>query len=242
MLEYKMEVIPHTTQCDFNNDLKASGIVDILQDAARLHIQKLGYDDVEMKKLGYCWVLTYECFEVVKRIPKLGEKIIVNTWPHEKRKLEYDREIEIRDEFNNLLVKSYTNWVIIDREKRNLVRANEVIIEGEFKGNINYSGPCKRKINLGKGNILNTYFHKVELTDLDTNMHVNNAKYLDFIMNSMTIEEYSQIHYLELAFYHEALLYDEIKVIHFKNEENLDCYRGLIKDIICFEAIIKLNK
>ena len=153
MLEFQMEVMPHTTQCDFNNELRASGIVDILQDAARLHIQKLGYDDEAMKKLGYCWVLTYECYEVL-RMPKLGERLIVNTWPHPKRKLEYDREIEIRDINNNLLVKSYTNWVIIDREKRSLARANDVIIDGEFKGEINYQGPCKRKLNLGSGKIL----------------------------------------------------------------------------------------
>lgn len=239
MLEYKMEVIPHTTQCDYNNTLRASGIVDILQDAARLHIQKLGYDDEAMKKLGYCWVLTYECYEVISRMPVLGEKLHVNTWPHEKRKLEYDREIEIRDESDNLLVKSYTNWVVIDREKRTLARAPEVIIEGDFKGNINYQGPCKRKLNLGNGNVLDTHYHKVVLTDLDANIHVNNAKYLDFIMNSMTLDTYKPFKSLELAFLHEARLGDEIKIEHFINEDNLNCYRGYVNDLICFEAIIK---
>jgi len=239
MLEYKMVVMPHTTQCDFNNELRASGIVDILQDCARLHIQQLGYDDEAMKKLGYCWVLTYECYEVVSRMPHLGEKLHVNTWPHEKRKLEYDREIEIRDEFDNLLIKSYTNWVIIDREKRILTKAPEVIIDGEFKGNINYEGPCKRKINLGRGDIINSYIHKVELTDLDANIHANNAKYLDFIMNSMNLEDYKPFKSLELAFLHEARLGDEIKIDHFINEENIDCYRGYIKDLVCFEAKIK---
>ena len=239
MLEYKMEVIPHTTQCDFNNELRASGIVDILQDAARLHIQKLGYDDSEMAKLGYCWVLTYETYEVVSRMPKLGEILHVNTWPHEKRKLEYDREIEIRDKNDNLLVKSYTNWVIIDREKRTLTRANEVVIDGEFKGNINYEGPCKRKINLGTGDIIDTHYHKVELTDLDANIHVNNAKYLDFIMNSMTLDDYKQFKSLELSFVHEARLGDEIKIDHFINENNKNCYKGYVNDNVCFEAIIE---
>jgi len=238
MLEFQMEVMPHTTQCDFNNELRASGIVDILQDAARLHIQKLGYDDEAMKKLGYCWVLTYECYEVL-RMPKLGERLIVNTWPHPKRKLEYDREIEIRDINNNLLVKSYTNWVIIDREKRSLARANDVIIDGEFKGEINYQGPCKRKLNLGSGKILDNYIHEVTLTDLDANIHVNNAKYLDFIMNSMKFEDYKPFKSLELSFVHEARLNDKIKIEHFINENNENCYRGFVNELICFEAIIK---
>lgn len=239
MLEYKMTVMPHTTQCDFNNELRASGIVDILQDCARLHIQQLGYDDDAMKKLGYCWVLTYETYELVSRMPKLGEILKVNTWPHEKRKLEYDREIEIRDQNDNLLIKAYTNWVIIDREKRTLTRAPEVIISGEFKGNINYEGPCKRKLILGNGEILDTHYHKVSLTDLDANLHANNAKYLDFIMNSINLENYKFFKKVELAFVHEARLNDEIRIEHFINEANLNCYRGYVGDLVCFEAIIE---
>lgn len=238
MLEYTMKVMPHTTQCDYHNELRASGIVDILQDAARLHIQALGYDDEAMAKLGYCWVLTYETYEVVTRMPQLGEILTVNTWPHEKKKLEYNREIEIRDKDDNLLVKCYTNWVVIDREKRSLTRAPEVVIEGEYKGNINYEGPCKRKLNLGSGDILDTHYHKVELTDLDPNIHVNNAKYLDFIMNSMDLNTYKPFKSLELSFVHEARMGDEIKIEHFINENNENCYRGYVADKICFEAII----
>ena len=49
MLFHTMNVMCHTTQCDFNNDLRASGIVDILQDAARIQCDILGYDEKKMK-------------------------------------------------------------------------------------------------------------------------------------------------------------------------------------------------
>ncbi len=238
MLFHTMNVMCHTTQCDFNNDLRASGIVDILQDAARMHIDKLGYAEDKMKELGYYWVLTYECYEVVSRMPKLGEIIKVNTWPHPKRKLEYDREIEIRDLNDNLLIKAYTNWVIIDREKRRISKAEDVIIDGDFKTLGNYNEPCKRKLNLGDYPLLDSYEYKVKLSDLDSNIHVNNAKYLDFIMNSMTIDSYKAFKKIELSFVKEARLDDIITINHYKNEEGLDCYKGFVNNELCFEAII----
>ena len=230
----------HTTHCDFKSYLRPCAALDFFQDMASSHAELIGvgYDNIMSK--GYFWVVLYEQMEVVSRLPLVHEDIIVKTWPKARYKLEFEREYEMCDLDGNVLVKGVSNWVLLDAKTRMISKATDVEFDGEYFDKANYLEKQKRKLNLNLDNYDVEYKHKVSLSDLDCNMHMNNAKYADIIFNMQKPEGYKLWKKLEIAFIKEARLNEEITVRHQIIDGN-NCYKGYINDEPCFEAILYLE-
>lgn len=233
--ELKFKV--HTTQCDFKEYLRAYAALDFFQDLAWLHAEEIGVGYQDTLNHNLAWVVMYEQFEVVSRLPKFGETVIVKTWPKERGRLECLREYEICDENNNLMIKGISNWVLINIGKRTLSRGSEIKFNGEYLDKTNYPEKQKRKLDLNDEGIDYSYSYKVLLSDIDTNHHMNNSKYLDIIHNMQDMDSYKLWDKVEIAFIHEAKINDIINVKRFK-DDNKDCYKGYVNDVACFEAIV----
>ena len=78
------------------------------------------------------------------------------------------------------------------------------------------------------------------MTDLDHNLHLNNARYLDIVYNMMIENGKKEIKKCEIAYISEARLDDIIHVKYFKID-NKDCYQGFVNDELCFEAILEME-
>lgn len=215
-----------------NDIVKHSTILDYFQDIAGMQANDMhiGYQDV---KDSYLWILLYIRFDVVSRLPHFGEEVDVITWPKPKGKLEYEREYEIRSKDNELLITGISNWCLIDSKTRMIKRA-ELDYEGEMYPNTNYEAKSPRKLGLELGDVIDEYNYKVLMTDLDHNMHMNNARYLDIIYNMGNASDYKK---LEIAYLHEAKLNEIINVKHFK-DDIYDCYIGYVNGEKCFEVKI----
>lgn len=218
------------------NDVDLNGvatmyfIADKFQGIASRHADEInvGFDDVY--KLGLLWVVMYEKYEVVSKLPALGDEIIVRTWPKKRNRLEFEREFELLDSNNNILVKGISNWCLIDVEKRMISKATNVNFIGEYYDFTRYNEKSKRKLNLDDSNLVNYYSYTVISSDLDRNNHMNNAKYIN-VINKIKNKKWNII---EIAFIHEARLNDEIK-IYYDNSS----YKGYVNNNLCFEAMIK---
>lgn len=215
-----------------NDIVKHSTILDYFQDIAGMQANEMhmGYRDV---KDSYLWILLYIRFDVVSRLPHFGEEVDVITWPKPKGKLEYEREYEIRSKDNELLITGISNWCLIDSKTRMIKRA-ELDYEGEMYPNTNYQAKSPRKLGLELGDVIDEYNYKVLMTDLDHNIHMNNARYLDIIYNMGNASDYKK---LEIAYLHEAKLNEIINVKHFK-DGIYDCYIGYVNGEKCFEVKI----
>ena len=224
-----------TGECDFKDYIRPATIFDYFQNLARLGAAdaKVGLED--MLKKGYLWVVLYQEIEVVKRIPKYDEEVIIKSWPKPKRRIEYNREFELCDLDNNLLIKGISNWVVIDTTHRMISKAEDVIFDGEFYTRTNYNEPAKRKLGLVLDNPIKEYKYQVKLSDIDVNGHMNNNKYLDIIFNMNDFNDYKCFKKVEIAYLHEARINDEIIVKEFI-KDNYKCFISYVNDNICFEA------
>lgn len=218
-------------KCDVNkcNEATMFFIADKFQSIASHHADEIGVGFDSVYKLGYFWVVMYENYEVVSRLPKLGEEVIIRTWPKPRNRLEFEREYEMLDVDNNLLVKGISNWCLIDINKRMISKALDVSFIGEYVSFTRYSEKTKRKLNLNDLNFVNYYLYKVTFDDIDRNNHMNNAKYF----NVITRINNAKWNKAEIAFIHEARLDDEVKVYY-------DCknFKGYVNGNLCFEAIV----
>ena len=106
---------------------------------------------------------------------------------------------------------------------------------GEMRDYHNYEEKSKRKLDLKCDSYLIEEDYKVRKTDLDHNLHMNNARYLDIVFNMVDFNAKK----VEIAFIKEARLGDTINVKYYKDENQNHSFIGLIDGAKCFECIIK---
>lgn len=230
----------YTTHCDFKSYIRPCAVLDLFQELASTHAENIGVGYDALIEKGYFWVILYEQMEIVRRLPKVHEEVVVKTWPKERYKLEFEREYEICDLEGNVLVKGISNWVLLDCNSRTISKALDVEFNGEYLNKANYSEKQKRKLNLNLDEFDDLYDYTVSLVDLDCNMHMNNARYADIIFNMQSPENYRLWKKLEIAFIKEARLNDKITVKH-KSVNQEEHYKGFINGEACFEAILYLE-
>ena len=218
-----------------NDNVKYSTILDYFQDIAGMQADEIGIGFKQIVTKGFFWILLYTEFEVVKKLPDFGDEVDVITWPKPKGKIEYEREYEIRDKNDELLIKGISNWCLIDSKTRTLRRA-EIDYEGEMYPYTNYNNKTPRKLNLVEHDVIKEYDYKVLMTDLDHNMHMNNARYLDIVYN-MKVDKARNYKKVEIAFIHEAKL-DEIVHVKYYKDGIYDNYIGYVNGERCFEVRI----
>ena len=236
----KKEINRYVNSCllDFNNEIRPAGIFDIFQDIAKNHVTDLGYSFYNMYELGYYWVLLSQEYKVVSRLPLFNEEIKIVTYPKKRVKLEFEREFEIRDKDDNLLIIANSNWVVIDIKNRMLSKAKNIEFEGEYYQNIHFTDKPIRRLNLNPNNVIEEFNYKVLLSDIDSNHHMNNAKYLDVIYNMKNLDNYHNYKEVKMAYVKEAKLDDIINVKYYQ-EDGYECYVGYVDGNVCFEAKLK---
>lgn len=203
---YKKKYIVQPSETDFRRQLKLSSLFSYLQDMATEHAYNIGVGrDVLQKKYGIIWVLNRVKGEVI-RYPMFKEEITIETWPEPPEKVQFNRNFLVYDKDGNIIVRAFSQWVVIDFITRKLRRSS--IIEEEFpkvdrerdidctQGKIKPSG----KLNL-------SYKKTVGYSDIDINEHLNNAKYIDYIMDCFSLENHKKysVKSIDIDYMHEAL-------------------------------------
>ena len=231
-----------TKDVNLDDYIRPSSVLDYFQDIAGLHANEIGVGYQDALKKNVLWIILYEKFEVVKRVPKYGEDVYVYTWPKKGDKVFFYREYEIKDINDELLVKGVSTWCLINSETRRIERANKLEFPGEFYSKENYAYKMPHHLGLVPNNVIKEYQYKVLLTDLDHNCHLNNARYLDIIYNSGIYKGRGYFKDVEIAFIHEAKLDDIINLKYYKNENGKDCFVGYVNDEVIFEAILTMEE
>jgi len=197
---------------DFYRKLKLSSLFNYFQDIASLHAEKLGLGVEELReKQGVTWVLVKMLVQM-DRFPVLNEEIIIETWPVEPKRLEFERDFFIKAaDGNNILGRASSSWVIMDVESRE-IRRTEL-----FPANL--PDFCKERAiegRIGKikanGQLQHVYNKIVGYSDIDINGHLNNSKYIDYITDCFSIEKHGQytVDTIQVNYSSEALAGDSI--------------------------------
>ncbi|MDD2431681.1 MAG: thioesterase [Firmicutes bacterium] len=199
---------------DFNNRLKLSALFGYLQDVASLHSESLSMGFCEMtQKYNKTWVLMRARLEI-SRIPRLNEEISIETWPQTPKKLDVERDFLVRDKNQNIIAKASSIWVVLDLKTRRLSKLD--FIAKDFPEIISDRALSNK---LGKlsafGDLKSVYKKVVGYSDIDVNGHLNNTKYVDYIMDCFPIDTHKRyiVKALELNFITEALCGDTIQLL-----------------------------
>lgn len=186
--------------------LSLSSAVHYMQDCSTFQSEELGVGVEPMKEMGRAWFLSAWQIEI-GRMPKLMEEITIGTWANGFKAMYGYRNFVIRDQAGADLVRAASTWVYMNVEtgRPERVSAETVAVYGEEPPlDMEEAG---RKIQLPE-EIQEYPSFPVRKAQIDTNGHVNNAKYVE--MAQEWLPAASDIRRLRVAYQHAARYGDVI--------------------------------
>ena len=206
---------------DFKKRLKLSSLFHYLQDTASLAVDDLGIGINTLKeKFNVTWILIRIRVEIIRN-PELDEQITIETYPQKPKAIELERDFIVKDQHGNIIIRAISTWIIMDIEKRRIRKSS--LIDIEYPPFIE-----ERAIDceLGKiaqfDNLELAYDKSIGYNDIDFNGHLNNIKYIDFIMECYSLENHSKyvLKTFEINYINEVLPEDTLLI--YKDSSKVD--------------------
>jgi medium-chain acyl-[acyl-carrier-protein] hydrolase len=189
----------HSFDVDAFDTLALPVLAGYLQEVAGRHATELGCGLDALRARGLTWVLMRQRLEVPQGIT-LGDELEVETWPSGIERLLVSREFVVR-RAGGEVARSSTAWLVVDVATRRPVRPDEVLAAA-LRPRAEALAPVPRRLPEPAAGALEHAF-RVRFKDIDANLHVNNASYLAWALESITPERWraqrpaaAEVHYL----------------------------------------------
>jgi len=210
-------------ETDINKKLAPGYLLAFFQDTAIGHSASLGYgiDRLLKEKRGWA-ILNWHI--VINRMPG-REKVDIKTWCGKCRRLQAERSFTAEGTDGELLAYAVTNWAFMDLDKRrpSIIPSD---MEEVFKSDIpsvienekyRIRRPQEEEFTYGDSFV-------VTRSDLDTNDHVNNTRYLVWAADCVDDDIYydHDLTDIKVTYRKEAKKGDEIiskKAVYYNDNE-----------------------
>lgn len=178
---WKEELSIKSYETDCFGKLKLSSLFNDFQEVAGNHASALGAGYTALQKIGLFWVLSRAMVRIA-RLPSWGESVTLRTWPKGQDGLLFVRDFRMTSGSGETLLEASTGWLLLDTQhnKPHMADALPISIPPNEGGHA-IEGPLK-KIRPLQGD-KSEFERKVLLSDLDVNNHVNNARYVEWILD-----------------------------------------------------------
>ena len=233
IMKYKTKITLYNSYFDVNGCLTAKSILSIFQDVASIHAEEIGVGYEKMVQNNLFWVLSRVKFDILK-MPKINQIVEVETWPHIKGRIDFDRDVRILSEDGEVLIIGTSKWCVIDATSRTLQRTDNINYEGEYCLDVNYEGSFM-KIICPKENLIKQFSYNVKFSDLDNNKHMNNTNYANLVLNSIVNKNIS---HFEINYLRECKINDNIDIFA-TSKENEEYIIGKNNENETFIAYVK---
>ena len=234
MKTYEERIRLTTRDCDMNGKWRISAIQEAMQEAAGMHSMLLGCGRDELLKKNIVWVLSRSEMHI-DRYPELGETVTVSTFPMPTRIRFFPRYFIFTDEHGDLIGKAGTLWLLLDTQTRQMLPPGDVA--RLIPDNTDLSVPMNLPATVGQlqGEEFVTEYTPV-YTDLDVNGHVNNARYADWLCNTLGIDTMRRYEPESVILnYNREVLPDQRVVLHRVMKDRQYRLTGYVDDAIAFD-------
>lgn len=185
---FKKSYEVHSYDTEPNGKLRPDALLSYLQDIAGYHASKLSFGRDDLLQQNKFWALARIIFKL-RSTPSWNDTIIIKTWPKGLDKIFAIRNFQICNNEGDVLGEASSSWVILDVDSRRPVRPGLNLAEyGQNNPIKGFSCLPAEKLQEVSNNAYTSPVNKVRLTDLDVNMHVNNAKYLQWVLDTYPLD------------------------------------------------------
>lgn len=163
---------------DAFGEVRGSALLRLLQETATRASSDAGFDGAYYQRTGTMWIVRRTTLTLVAPA-RYGERLDVRTWIADFRRVRSQREYEVRAD-ERLVALASTDWVYVDRARGRPRRVPEEW-EQIFMPS---TADAARRVPFVETSVppsATTLERRVEMHDLDSLRHVNNANYLDYV-------------------------------------------------------------
>jgi len=174
------------TDVDFNDYLKLSSLLSVMEESACASADELGfgYSVLQPQKIGF--ILSNWYLELFRPI-KLGDVLSVHTWPIKPGKIIALRDFELYVGEEKVGVAT-SRWCLVDLNSFSMLNTSFAFpAEMTYNENraVDFVGWKIPRIADGRL----AYVKAMSYSDYDHYNHVNNTRYGDFLMDVFSVEE-----------------------------------------------------
>ncbi len=173
MYEYKSRV--RYSECDRFGRLSIAGVINYLQDTATLHSEDKGVGLSYLAERNMGWVVTNYTMRITE-FPKMGEEIIIKTYPHSMKSCVAYRSFEMIDGKGERFAEVISTWALMNIQEMKPVKAPEEMLEAYMPLVCPDFSPATVKVK-PEGEEERVGGFTVSEAEIDTNGHMNNGAY-----------------------------------------------------------------
>lgn len=200
-----------------------------LQETAWNHAHRIGIGYSDLAQKGHFWILSRLAIEM-KEYPGWGEKIRVRTWLLESSRLFAFRDFSILKEDGKVIGGAKSAWVVLDFKTRKPQRIEPFLKRLTPLPDQQGAGIKLDKLLAPEDSVEEASFI-VRYSDLDIHQHVNNARYIEWVLDSYSFEMHQthQIATFEVNFLAESNFGDELLI---RTEQKKDALLTFLHTIL----------
>jgi acyl-ACP thioesterase len=210
---WKEQRLVESFDVDIRGRLRPQTLFAYLLNAAWNHAQGTGYGYDELSARNQMWVLI-KMQLVVRRQPKWGDRVAIETWGKRIEKLYALRDFTAASATGEKMISATSSWMVLDktsgRPRRLAQRADGFPWQPERE---ELETNLQRVPELQSGAQIADF--RVQFSDIDVNRHVNSSKYLQWMIDAHSAGhlESEELSTAEISFLAEALPNDEVAVL-----------------------------
>jgi acyl-ACP thioesterase len=183
--------MPASSAVDITKSLRVSEAFNYCQEIAGLHADNLGAGIDRIKEaFDVAWIVMRMRLEV-NRPAHLEEPLVIETLP-QPPKIRYDRDYLIKAERDGeILARANSSWILMNLTTHDITKGKVFDYACDIRETPR-AIDCRLRQLKAPGPLAQVAERVVTYTDIDYNLHVNNARYIDFIMDCYPIEFHQQ--------------------------------------------------
>lgn len=207
----------------------------LVQDMGTEFFESMEWDNFRIfRKYNAAWVITKSKF-VFHKFPKWHDKLNAKSYLSSKSELRVDCCTDFYDENNELLFCCKQEFCIIDRTQRTLRKLSSIDFPVDT---CLYETPLQSpyvRVKSTFDETENALSHLVHSTDIDFSNHVNNTKYIYYVISTLSSEflKSNPIKEFDIAYIGESVEGERLNV-YIKDDltDKIFCIKNNEKEII----------
>lgn len=201
--------------------LTHQGLLRILQEAAAIASDEVGYGLKDIPRTGVHWILSGWRVELKNR-PSWRAGLRVETWPRAMDGFLSDRDFLVRSG-GDLVAQGTSRWLLLNAGTGRMTRISDTV-RSAYAGQMDETSVFGGEELSGNGKTPEgtpaAFETVVGRRDIDTNHHVNNLHYLDYAVEALPEEVYQSLpDTVEIAFRRQILLGTPIRCLYSLTED-----------------------
>jgi len=218
---YSQEFTISAFDSDWHGNAKLTSICNYLQEVASTHVDKIGQGLKDLNEQNHAWVLSRMKIKII-RPAKWKENIRIETFPTGLKGLFGARDFRIYDANNQIIALASSYWLVVDLNSHRPLRPHEVVKEMPIGNHPEVFDTDLEKLPPLTHEASFIEEIKIHYSDIDINRHVNNVKYLKWLIDALPIVSLTKkpILGIEINFLHELKLGENIQIFQEMEDDN----------------------